>query len=235
MGITLTIDTLQKLNDTDLATKFFDLLEKHGLYLEKLGLYEPLKQEYSKEKGIEIWCLEDEGCFDIESNKSLGKAGGVLGKSKTQGFTMHVVWWDCPWKKTNYIWFHFQKKAYKAYKTQIQELFKDLIILTNGLYGYISDEIAVNRQHVTGTIQERISGVFWCNYFGPPLLEVLRKENVESFSWYNSVKVDNGGVITYLTSDALDIKLKSNELETKAQEYIGSHWFNGKAANYHIF
>lgn len=223
------IFTIESIGEKEIAHQYFKLLEKHTLLPQKIGLYEPLKTEYTFEKAVEMWSLEEEGCY-VEGIGNTGKAGGVLARRKNPSILYMINWWKSPIKKyINYIELIFSLNTFKKYREKIENIFRDTIILTNGIYGYISHEIPEERQHVTGDLETRLPGVFWCNYFGPKYVDFFGEEKIASFPWYDFKTLENGGIITYLEKDPDDL-IKSDELEMKAKLHLGINSFGDPVA-----
>lgn len=80
------------------------------------------------------------------------------------------------------------------------------------------------RQHVKGTIETRLPGVFWCNFYGKVYVDFFGKERLESFPWTEVEELENETIDTFLTTDPKLLK-KSDELEVKAKEYLGTEFF----------
>ncbi|MFJ1103333.1 hypothetical protein ACIKI0_09050 [Bacillus albus] len=71
-----------------------------------------------------------------------------------------------------------QKKLFTKYKQEIVTVFEQLSIRINSIYGYMSDEKIIDRQHITGTIENRIPGIFAYNYFGELLVYFIGEEKL---------------------------------------------------------
>ena len=46
----------------------------------------------------------------------------------------------------------------------------------------------VDRQHITGTIKNRIPGIFEYNYFGKSFADFIGKDKLQSLPWSNSFR-----------------------------------------------
>ncbi|WP_431153515.1 hypothetical protein [Bacillus cereus] len=68
-----------------------------------------------------------------------------------------------------------QKKLFTKYKQEIVTVFEQLLIRINSIYGYMSDEKIIDRQHITGTIENRIPAY---NYFGELLVYFIGEEKL---------------------------------------------------------
>ena len=149
-----------------------------------------------------------------------------MGKSKNPIFHFNMNWWRSPIKvNVSYIDIHFPIKTFKKYKENIENVFRETIILVNGIYGYITHEIPETRQHVTGTIETRLPGVFWCNYFGEKYVEFLGEEKIMSYSWSKIETLENGAIITYLANEPDKELINSDDKEQQAKVHLGIESF----------
>ncbi|PGL67101.1 hypothetical protein [Bacillus sp. AFS055030] len=219
--ITAVIYTTELIGESEIAQKFLKILEKNQLSPQKIGLFEPLKLDYTLEKAIELWTQGRDGCY-VEGYGNTGKAGGLMGKSKTPQIGFNMNWWSSPVKVfVNYIDIYFSIKTFNKYKENIENIFREIIILVNGIYGYITHIYPEDRQHVTGTIQTRLPGIFWCNYFGEKYIDFFGKEKIISYPWFHIESLENEGIITYLAKEPDKDLLNSDELEMKAKIHLG--------------
>jgi len=159
-------------------------------------------------------------------NKAKGCYGSVIGKINKSSFLFSVDWWDYRIKKRlSTIQFYISIKLYKKFKKEIDLLFRELILLVDGIYGYITDKGAQARQHVVGTLETRLPGVFWCNYFGKLYVDFFTEEKVLSYNWLSTEKLSNVGIITYLSDEPYGDILLNENLENSAKEHLGSDSF----------
>jgi hypothetical protein len=219
------IDTQKDICNADIAQAFLENLEDKGLSPQKIGLYEPLREPYNKERAIEMWTKEEPGCF-IEGVGMIGQAGGMIGNLKESKFRFDLQWWKHPHKKMmNYILFYMYQNSFTKKKNELLALFKETVTLFDAVYGYITHETPRWRQHVAGTLETMLPGVFWCNYFGEKYVEFFGREKLLKYSWHKIEATSSNGVITYLTENPHKELLESNELEMAAQSYLGSEAF----------
>lgn len=137
-----------------------------------------------------------------------------------------MQWWRHPSKKSiNNICFYTSHKSFAKKKDVFIELFLQSIVLFDAFYGYISHEVPQERQHVTGTIETRMPGVFWCNFFGNKYVDFFGRERLLSFPWYKIDVVDNLGLICFLTESPHKELLVADEIERKAQIHMGIESF----------
>ena len=70
------------------------------------------------------------------------------------------------------------------------------------IYGYVTEEEAEGRQHTTGTLPERVPGVFWLNFFSLIFGYYIDKDNnlLLEFPWGNIKDFKKGRVITHRKS-----------------------------------
>ena len=228
--MTAIIYTIKPIGDKEVAQRFLKLLEKSQLSPQKIGLFEPLKLDYTFEKAVEMWTLEEEGCY-VEGIGNSGKAGGLMGKRKNPLLQFNMNWWNSPIKiYVNYIDLYFPLKTFRKNKESIENIFRETIILVNGIYGYITHKIPEERQHVTGTIETRLPGVFWCNYFGEKYVEFFGEDKIVTFPWFSTEKLGNGGIITYLASEPDKDLIKTDDIERQAKIHLGINSFGDTVA-----
>jgi hypothetical protein len=60
------ICTTENLNDLEIARLFFDKIELLKLTPDAISFHEPITTKYSKEKAIEYWTKEEDGCWDFK-------------------------------------------------------------------------------------------------------------------------------------------------------------------------
>lgn len=218
-----TVFTTKPLKDKEKALQYFTALEQRGFFLNKVGLYEPVRQPYSLEVGIDVWTHEEAGCY-VDGVGMVGKAGGMIGKSTKPRFFVQTQWWECP-DQVNLNWVSLNIAENIAEKSHeaIIALFKGSVEILNADYGFIGYQDTVHRQHVTGTLKTRLPGVFWFNYFGPKYVEFFTENKIKAFPWF-SIEQLNGGLIASL-SDSPKKLLDNDELEKAAKEHLGSDSF----------
>lgn len=228
MGMLITIYSTNHIGTEECAGRFLRLMEEYRFEIEKINLSEPANETYSLIKAKNMWVTEEPGLYDSDSDKMIGKSGGMYGKGK--GFWYQVHWWKHPSKKTlNYLTVYLSKKVFKQKTREIFLFFTELVENMDATYGYVTNEESRNRQHVTGTLRERLPGVFWLNYFSLLFVDYLGKNSISEFSWKEILENKNG-IITQL-AETPDEKVIS-ELEEKAHNYFGESKFDGSDANY---
>jgi len=220
--IDATIFTLKDISHICIAETFFNKLELLGIQPEVISLTEPIREIYSKEKAIEYWTKEDDGCWDEESGRFIGKAGGLLAKNKKNSITYAVFWSKCEsMKKVNMITFSISSSKFKKVRQCILTLFKETINLVEAFYGYIAHSDTVDRQHATGTILTRIPGMFWCNYFSRIYVDFFGKEKFDESQWYKVEMNKENGVFLFLDENPDGRILIDKTIEEKAKKYLG--------------
>ena len=220
--IDVTTYTTKAIKAPDIARQFFLALEKHGFILAKVGVDEPIRQPYTLENAINAWTTEEDGC--LKDGVLVGKTGSMSGSSTKPRFWVLNTWWECPDRvNLNWVSFHIAAGHIDKRKDAIVGLFKDMIRIFEAIYGYIGHDDTIHRQHVPGTLQKRMPGVFWYNYFGPKYVEFFTRDRIVTFPWF-SIEEMNGGLITCLSESPKDL-LASDELEKKAKVHLGSESF----------
>lgn len=213
----LLVYTTKHIGTKEYAENFFKILEKYNMLPDKIGIYDPVKEPYSLNKAIELWTFADGYAPDF-------RMGLFIGKKKEPNIRFDVSWHIGERARANYIAVWFTRKSFKQLKDEIENLFKELIICFNAFYGYVSDYKIVYRQHVTGTIEDRLHGIFWCNYFGEVYVNFFGKEKILNASWFKT-EIFNKGIITYLTKEPGKELLESDELELSLKKQLGEDSF----------
>ncbi|MDA8236193.1 MAG: hypothetical protein M0Z31_15625 [Clostridia bacterium] len=202
---------------TEVAEHFFTLLQRHNMLPDKIGLYEPIKEMYSLDRAIEMWI------FGNEPGKVV--AGGMMGKKKNPNFLFDVGWAKGPVASINDVTFFIKTTAFSKNKEVYISIIRELFELLDGLYGYITLKSPRERQHVTGGIETRMPGVFWCNYFGPLYVDFFGREKILSGPWVKTEELDSGTIITYLADEPDKEIVESDFLEKQAKEHLGVESF----------
>lgn len=230
MGIYISIYSIKHTGTEKYAKQFFDLMNKYGLNLDKIGLFEPVRKPFTIEDSIDMWAKGEPGIYDFETNKMIGKSGGMLGKGKGYWFQTH--WWLHPTELSlNHLTIYLNKKIFYQIKNDILPFFEGLVNCFDAIYGYVTDEKAEERQHITGTLKERIPGVFWINFYSQVFVDYLNKDkSFNDFPWHRIKELSKKGIITELTDNPFDQTIA--DLEKKAREVIGASKFNAAAKDY---
>ncbi|MEH6942812.1 hypothetical protein [Bacillus sp. JJ722] len=217
------IITLNAIQEQDIALKFSRLLTESGLTPDKIGTVEPLTKNYTQHDFLKMWTDEDKSYDNVEIDHMLGTAGGILGESNNPNFLFIVDWMKSSKDiNLNYLTFFFPVETFQQYREVIMKVFKETIQLIDGIYGYISHEVPAERQHIHGTLETRLPGVFWCNYFGIRYIDYFGEKKIATFPWNEMEKIVNGGIITYLTNQPDQELLHSEDLELLAKQHLGS-------------
>jgi hypothetical protein len=222
MSIDIVIYVGKFIGEKQFAYEFFNLLSQHGFTPDKIGLFEPVREEYSLERAATLWSID-------EGHNALN-VGGMMAKKKDPRILI-----DCDWRREknaapsrNSISFIFTQKTNRNYSENILLLFKELVQSTNAIYAYISHQNPRARQHVIGTIESRMPGVFWCNYYGKPFVEFFGREKLLNGPWF-STEETNQGIYTFLTEKPDKELLKKPEIELNAQRYLNPNSFGDPA------
>ncbi|MGM9923765.1 MAG: hypothetical protein ACI35R_05905 [Bacillus sp. (in: firmicutes)] len=216
------IVTLHPLHRQEIALKFSELLKDADFIPERIGKDKPLTQAYSQQAFLQLWTAEEKGYENIEIDHMMGTAGGMLGETSDPDFLFTIDWMDQPHQASlNYITFFLPTEAFHGHRDAIMKLFKETILLVNGIYGYMTDDMPSERQHTLGTLETRLPGVYWCNYFGKPYVDFFSERRLTDFSWQEIERLSNGGVLAYLTAQPDQELLRTDELEIVAKQYLG--------------
>jgi hypothetical protein len=213
------IYTTRHIGTAENIRRFLSVLEKYDMLPDKIGEYEPLKQAYSLDEAIKMWKNAPAYVPDR-------RGGDLIGKKKEPNIRFDAMWNIGESAIVNHETLWFTRRSFKQRRDVIDNLFKDLIVSIESMYGYISDFIVDAKQHVTGTIAERMNGIFWCNYYGKVYVDFFGIDRILSAPWFKTEILDNGGIITYLTGEPDDKQLtESTELADKFKEYLGKDSF----------
>lgn len=216
------IFTLKDISQTCIAEKFFNILELLEIQPEVISLTEPIRESYTKVKAIEYWTKEEDGCWDIDSESFIGKAGGMLAKNKKKSITYYVSWSKCEGEnKLNMITFSISISKYKIIQESIMILFKEAVNLVDAFYGYIAHSDTIERQHATGSIITRIPGMFWCNYFGSVYINYFGEEKFSESDWYNIDLNNENGIFLFLDEKPDGRLLTDKTFEEDSKKYLG--------------
>lgn len=231
--IDLVIFTLKDFSDENTARKFFEKLESLMIEPNFISLCEPINEEYRIEDAVAFWIKEDDGCWDMEKNKMVGKAGSMMARNRKLSITYMMAWWRCASGKSvnigiNNISLYISVTKYKLVKREIDELFRYLVDLTDAVYGYVSHSDAKERQHVTGTIKTRIPGMFWCNYFSNLYVDFFGREKFENSSLFQIEPVNSKGLIIKIGDDPCGKILLHSDEEEIAKMYLGINSFGNR-------
>jgi hypothetical protein len=222
-SIILEIFTTNNIGAQEYAKRFFAILDKYNILPDKIGLFEPLKTDYRLDKAIEMWILK-------EGDQPEFRGGGLIGKKKEPNIRFDVDWSIGARATINHITIWFTRKSFKFLRNEIENLFKDSIFALDAFYGYVADFYHFVSQHVTGTLETRMNGIFWCNYFGEIYVDFFGKEKILTAPWYKTELLAERKILAYLTPEP-DIKeyLKqvegSDVLVDRIKEHLGEDSF----------
>jgi hypothetical protein len=202
------------------AELFFKLLDEYGLLPEKIGLYEPIRDHYSLNLALEYWTKIEKG--------NGREVGGMMGKRKKPEFSFLMEWnRGEKYIRPNFIFISIPKNAFKRDKETYLYLFKTLLQSLNRVYGYISIETVENRQFVPGTLETRLPGMFWVNYFGQVYVDFFGKEKFNSGPWYHTEELNNDSLVVMLSKDPDELEQDESN-EKKAKLHLGIDSFGNR-------
>lgn len=228
MKMMASIFTYEKLASLEIAEGMLVNMQQNGFTPEIMGLFEPLKQKFSNEDFIDLWMTEETGCYE-EERGMVGLAGGIIAKCKKPNLSIYTNWWDCPGvESVNRLMFYFSKETFCKHQQELESLFEQTIDLTNSFYGYISESDANERQGPAHALNDKLPGIYWCNYFSCQIVEKLGKEKVESFDWWKSETAKKGGSYLYLNDSPSSKPLNTEDLELNAKIHLGIDKFEEK-------
>ena len=201
---------------------FFDILEEHSMAPEKIGLYEPVREIYSKEKAEMMWIDHDENKERI--------FGSMMGKRKAPKYDFMVAWnRGTKNPALNYMFFYTTKQNFLKFQEKFMSIFDQLFNLCEGLYAYVSEETAKKRKHVPGDLSTRIPGMFWCNYFGRKYVDFFTKEKIQAGDWFKIKSIGEGGLKIFLTKGVDGEIITDTSIEQRAKQYLGIDCFGDRS------
>ncbi|MFK9095501.1 hypothetical protein [Bacillus salipaludis] len=202
------------------ADFFFNLLEKEGLTPDKMGLTEPLKRLYERKKAIELWTKAEQGNGRM--------VGGMMGKKKNPSYSF-IMDWNKGEKyiSPNWLTIFVPKGVFKRFKQIFLNIFFQIQVEFDVLYGYISSEESENRQFVPGTLETRLPGVFWCNYFSKTYVDFFGEDRLINGPWINKDVLPNGAIVTYLSDQPTDL-INDMQIEEIAKKHLGEDSFGDR-------
>lgn len=219
------IFTREKLTQQTIAEEIMKGMVQNGLEPDKIGLFEPLRQPFSREGFLDLWRHETPGCYEDEVGM-IGTAGGCFIKFKKPNLLMSSFWWDCPNEEpVNVISLYFTKATFKKNQQQIENIFRHTIYAANGFYGYISEAPVVYRQGSGNMFTSKLPGIYWCNYVGDPITRIFGKENLEAFDWSKAEEDDQNGLYLYTAEWPFGEWFKDDILEMQAKWQLGINLF----------
>lgn len=196
------------------ASYFLKLLETYDMAPDKIGLYEPLKQAYSYEQAMEMWTKTEVGNGRI--------FGSMMGKKKNPTYSFIMEWNKGEkYTKPNWLTIFTSVKGFKDKQDVYMNIFKDVLEKFNGIYGFITHVIPEQRQHVPGSIETRLPGVFWCNYYSEIYINFFGREKVLKAPWESVEELSNGSIITFLTKEPDKDLIEDVKHEMNLKRYLG--------------
>ncbi|WP_127531747.1 hypothetical protein [Paenibacillus kobensis] len=204
--------TRARMDSKEIGSKFFQILERNKFAPDRVGPSEPLRLKYTNEVALSLWKSNEDGLF-----------GNISGKGMKPAFYFEAMWWVSPLRVFNTFSFLFHDTIFRRNRFEIDQEFQECISLFLADYGFISHETSYLRQHVTGRLEDRMPGIFWCNYFGPLYIDFFGEERLRVFPWIDVTNQSNG-MITYLSDDPFQL-IDNNEKEESAKNYLGRESF----------
>jgi len=224
-NITYKIYTTKDISSREISSKFFTKAEELGLSPEYISYSEPINKPYGKAEAISLWTQEREGCYDFDLKKMVGKVGGMLARNRSKSITYMYDWCKWPNKKSvNYLSFYLSTKSYNDNADKLMTLFRYVIELFDAFHANITLSDVFTRQHETGNVEQRLTGVFWCNYFSNIYVNHFGRKKLLNYPWFNTEETLNG-IFTYLDENPISNIATDSTLEEKAKRYLGCKSF----------
>ena len=216
--IILDVYSTRHIGREEYAMAFYDLLEKYNILPEKINFNIPVNKEYTLDTGIDCWTYTSGSQPDF-------RLGMIVAKRMNPNIKFDVYWSIGERARINSITFWFTKKSFREFRSQIENFFKDLIICLDACYGCITDYNRVPPQSTPGTLETRLNGIYWCNYFGNIYVDFFGADKMLSASWYKTEKFDKHGIIAFMTEDIFIEPEVSEKLESRIKEELGKDAF----------
>ncbi|QYR22554.1 hypothetical protein KZ483_06185 [Paenibacillus sp. sptzw28] len=200
------------------ANFFFNLLESEGLLPDKIGLYEPLKENFTRERAIDMWLKTETGNGRI--------IGSMMGKKKNPSYSF-IMGWNKGERfiRPNWLTVFVPTKIFKKNQKKFMQIFIEIQQEFDGLYGYISIEEVQKRQFVPGNIETRLPGIFWCNYFSRIYVDFFSEEKLLNGPWIKREMLPNGAILTFLANDPDGELVEDEGYEKNAKTFLGEGSF----------
>jgi hypothetical protein len=211
-----TIFTNKDISRSEYAKQIIEVLTVHDLLPEKIGLDEPVRENYDLKRAVVLW---QEGIGTPEFT-----SGGLLAKRKLPKIDYNFVWYKGERARLNFINIMFHGRNVLKDLERITMLFRSLLSTVSGVYGYLTDYEVQARQFLPGTLEKRLPGVFWCNYFGKHYVDFLTRDKLLSLQWAKIEKFEDGS-LCFLTDRPDSPLLLSDNLEKDFRDKIGVEYF----------
>ena len=227
MRIDICLETLKDLSGIHNCNKLLDILSSHGFCIEKIGKYEPVKKEFSKEDFEKLW----EG---YTSPEGITSCGIIFKGTADAKFTGMISWSknlhpSSPILSVNMfsLWLNV-KKSYDMGK--LVNLTDEIFEWSGAVYGYIAEK-GKNFFDLQMRLEDNFSrylllnvyggllGLRWVNYFGKPYLAE------KDFTLPESAVMLAHGAKLQLTEKPDDERLTDVQFLANYYSIIGDKWF----------
>lgn len=184
---------------------------------EYMSLYEPVNKPFDFESAVKLWCEGSEGEDD-------SKYGSMIARNRRKSITYMIEWHNSVNKNSeSCITYWVSAAKYKKYSKELFQLYQYIVEEFNATYAYITHSIPKNRQYYPHN-RDKLTGVFWCNYYGKKLIDWIGKDKIDSYKWFDIYK-SHEGYYTFLSEKVWEGEIEDPKLEERAKEYLGKELF----------
>ena len=223
MRIDIGISTLKDLSGIDNCQKLLTILNSHGLVIEKMGEYEPVKKEFSKQGFEELW-------GGRTSPANITSCSILFKGHETTKFSGMISWdknlFPMPMSVNGFnLWLNV-KKSYNI--DNLISLVDEIFEWSEAEHGYISErnkspvyiQIQQNGFRVyAGNMYKGLYNLSWINYFGKAYLAE------DGFSVPEDAVKLGHGIKLQLTEKPDDERLSDLRFLETYYSAIGNEWF----------
>jgi len=208
------------------ARDFFRiLLEQGGPFIpERISQTEPVRGCFNRE------CLDDAVRLWLEGGKDpeWHYSTPIMINRKPFRVQSMVIWNRGARATFNSLslWIHQKFLSQKGSVESLLHLGEQLFSFSGALYGYISRTDVEEAQFVPGTLQTRLPGVFWANYFGPLYVDFFGKNTLSCAPCCDRKIYPHGGMLLMTSQSPTTLEVTADrESETKLRTYLNHDAF----------
>jgi hypothetical protein len=217
------IVTTKYLGTIDIAVQLLTLLSQYDIpYLpEKWGIEEPPRHVFDPTKTspvIEEWIAPEESKHIFFSRKRPSPSNLWINMKRHER------------AKFNYINVYISDKYISdtGNEKEVLQFTLDICLIVDAAYGFISHRKQERRQSYMLTPAERLSGIYWANFFGRPYINFFGQEKLLAAPCHQARKI-NDDIILLLTAESpLQPEMIENDNVTNViKAYLNQNAFAG--------
>lgn len=217
--------SLIDLGNENKAREFFKILFDQGeLFIpERISQTEPVRGRFDKnnlDDAVRLW-------IDKGKNPEVHSSCIMMVNTKPLRTSIMVSWSRSAHATFNSIvvWIG-QKYISKNYGIEpLLSFGESLFDYTGAFYGFISRIDVEEAQFVAGTLQTRLPGVYWANFFGPLYIDFFGKEKIENAPCYQKKKITDGIVLLTAKSPTGLENIADRVFENDLRTYLNNDAF----------